>query len=837
MTIQQILHQISRNVRAIRQDFKSNYPQFYRFTQTKERTVVLIFLLLLGILFLRVFYIQLIQGSYYQQLLNQNHSLSQTTQAKRGNIYVSDASQIQPLKLTENVTLYNMFIDPSMVFDKPRLISIITPLLYLHLCQTNGFDNVDKEACIKNVENFTKETILPIAPTVFYYGDGIITGGSSVTGGSTTGMSVSLDSFDWTGYNAQYQEILSGMAKEQLEEKISQRLDSMIVVGDRKYNYLGYYSDIALINELRNLNRDYIYIYNNNYVFIEPKVWKNSAVSLATARKEIEAVLVKRGYLNDSLKVKNLFTVRNYRYVRLVTGVNPSIVDALNQLKTIYYSEKVGPNKIPLLHGIGTESYNKRYYPYGKFMSHILGYMSNNGDATYGVEEYFDDLLKGIDGSIEGTASSMIGQLGANDVKIKNAENGYDVYLTIDPVIQTQAEKIIGQYRDRFRADSVSMLVYDPFSGHVLASANAPDFDPNHYNDIYTLKALQPSQAQLVDNPTFLDFPIYIQTGGETRLATRVERQDTTIAKYVANNPLGPNLFVDKNIAYPYEPGSIFKAFTFAIGLDQNEIDLYDRYADPESQVKVGPYTIKNASVEACRGTHTFLHALQHSCNVGMVRIAQKLTQNTFYNYLEKLNFGSLTNIELAGEDPGYVEGVGSVSVARFFNNVFGQGLLVTPIQIAAGYGAMLNGGTYLKPTILDKLCESGTDNCQINQTKVIRQVFEPRISEQLAYSLTKVIEIPENGKYADLPQYNVGGKSGTSQISYRGRYMAGNGWTNGSFVGIVTEDNPKYIVVIQVRRPRSTQWGNQTAGVIFKDMASFLINYATLRGEKFEVN
>jgi cell division protein FtsI/penicillin-binding protein 2 len=82
------------------------------------------------------------------------------------------------------------------------------------------------------------------------------------------------------------------------------------------------------------------------------------------------------------------------------------------------------------------------------------------------------------------------------------------------------------------------MLVYDPFSGHVLASANAPDFDPNHYNDIYTLKALQPSQAQLVDNPTFLDFPIYIQTGGETRLATRAERQDTTIAKYVANNPL-----------------------------------------------------------------------------------------------------------------------------------------------------------------------------------------------------------------------------------------------------------------------------------------------------------
>lgn len=191
-----------------------------------------------------------------------------------------------------------------------------------------------------------------------------------------------------------------------------------------------------------------------------------------------------------------------------------------------------------MLHGVGTESYIKRYYPYGKFMSHILGYISSNGTATYGVEEYFDTLLKGVDGHIEGAASSMIGQLGANDVTIKNAENGYDIYLTIDPVIQTQAEKVIGKYRDNFRADSVSILVYDPFSGQVLASANAPDYDPNHYNDIYRLKPLHPDQAPLVDNITFLDFPIYIQTGGETRLATRFERQDPTLPKFVANNAL-----------------------------------------------------------------------------------------------------------------------------------------------------------------------------------------------------------------------------------------------------------------------------------------------------------
>lgn len=835
MTLQQILRQMLRSFRNLQQDFKAQYPQFYRFMQTKERQVVIILVCLLGILLLRTFYIQVIQGSYYQWLLNQNHNLSRTTMAKRGNIYVSDASQSQPLKLTENVTLYNIFVDPSLVYDKQRVINIMTPLLYLHFCQTNGFDTVDKEQCVKNIETFTTQSILPVAPVVQYYGNGVMSW-ESVKYYATGDVWWYEDTFDWSWYNIQYQEILSGITKEDIEKRISDRLDEMIVIGDRKYNYLQYYSDPWLIAELRALNRDYIYIYNNNYVFIEPKVFRDLWIPRNTAISEIENILIKRWYIADSLKVKNLFNIRTYRYVRLVTGVSPSIVDGLNQLKTIYYTERWGPFKSPLLHGIGTESYTKRYYPYGNFMSHILWYMSNNGQATYGIEEYFDDILKGIDGSIEWTASSMIGQLWANDVKIKNAENGYDVYLTIDPVIQTQAEKLIWQYRDRYRADSISMIVYDPFSGHVLASANAPDFNPNHYNDVYTLKPLHPDQAQIVDNITFLDFPIYIQTWWEMRVATSTERQDTTLPKYVANNPLGPNLFVDKNIAYPYEPGSIFKTFTMAIGLDQNEIGLYDWYDDPESEVKVWPYTIKNASKEVCRGTHTFLHALQYSCNVGMVRIAQRLTQNTLYNYLEKLNFWSMTNIELAWEDPWYVEGVWSVSVARFFNNVFGQWLLVTPIQIAAGYGAMLNGGTYIKPTVLDKICESGTDNCQNNEVKVVRQIFEPRIAEQIAFSLTKVIEIPDNGRYADLPQYKVGGKSWTSQISYRGRYMGGNGWTNGSFVGIITEDNLKYVIVIQVRRPRSTQWGNQTAWVIFKDMAWFLVNYATLRGDKFEV-
>jgi cell division protein FtsI/penicillin-binding protein 2 len=820
MTIKQMIREFVNYLRSLYKSFKRNYPQLYRFTQTKERWVVVIFIVLFALLLGKIISLQLINWSTYDNLLQQTHTLFGKLEATRGNIYVNDVSQQQPIKLTENVTLYNIFVDPAFVKNKPKFITIVTPLVYKHLCETNGFDVIDKIQCVNNLEGFTKEVYLPEAPIVTYYGQWISSG--------------NVEWFDWTGYNIKYNDILSWFTQTKIEEIISQQLDKMIVIWERKYNYLWYYSDRALITDLKELNQNHIYIYKNNYVFIEPKALN---INQWKAIKDLESILIKRWYVQDALKVKNLFTSRKYRYVKLISWVNPSIVDEMNLLKQKYYKEKDPIDKIPLLHGLWTESYVKRYYPYGKFMSHILWYISNNGQATYGIEEYFDDVLKGKDWKIEWRSSSSIWQLWANDIKIENVKNGYDVYLTIDPVIQKQVEKIITKYRDAFRADSVSILVYDPFTGHVIASANAPDFDPNHYNDSYTIKPLSPEQWYIVDNQTFLDFPVYIKTWWETRLATRLERVDPTIPKYVANNPLGPNLFVDKNIAYPYEPGSIFKAFTFAIWLDQNEIALYDRYEDKESQVKVWPYTIKNAAVEACRGTHTFLHALQYSCNVGMVRIAQRLTQNTFYNYVEKLWFASMTNIELAWEDPGFVEWVWTVSVARFFNNVFWQWLLVTPIQIAAAYWSMLNSGTYIKPTILSKVCEAWTNECQYNDKKIVRQIFEPRIAEQLKYSLTKVIEIPDNGKYADIPQYKVWWKSWTSQISYRWKYKWGNWWTNWSFVGMITEDNMKYIVVIQVRRPRSTQRWNQTAWVIFRDTASFLINYSTLKWDRFQIN
>lgn len=815
MTIRQIIAKLIRWLQHLGTQWKRNNPHFYQVTQKREWPVVVFFMFLIFTLLVRLFALQILQAKEFDQKLLLNHRSVSNLKAQRWHIYVTDRSGAW-LALTENITLYNVYVEPPYIKDKKRMIDILTPLVYLHLCQINGFDKPNKEWCVRNIESFSKKELLPKVPEIMYYGQGV--------------MSSGYNTFDWTGYNDNFQKVLTKFTTGQAHTLINERLTDLIRIGKRESNYVAYITDKVVLDRLKELNKPYISLIGN-YVYIIPD--KVPTKSKAQSIKEVSAIFSDRWFDDIVDDLASKFNVQNYWYIKLISDVHPAVIDALNKLKLKYYKTLVG--WIPLLHAVGTESYVKRYYPYRSFMSHIIGYLWAGGMPYYGVEEYFDNILKGVDGRIEWRSSAWMGQVWANDFTIKNVKDGYDVYLTIDPVIQRQIESISMKYRERFRADSISVLVYNPWSGQVIASANAPFFDPNKYNEVYELKPLAPEQRYLLDDTSHVDFPVYIQTWWETRLATSFEREDPSLPKYVTANPLGPNLFIDKNIAFPYEPWSIFKAFTYGIGLDTKEISMYDQYDDPKSEIKVWPYTIRNAEKEACMGTHSFLYALQHSCNVWMVRISQKLTKNTFYNYIEKLWFGAMTHIELAGEDPGFVESVSSVSLARYFNNNFWQWLLTTPIQIAAAYGALLNGGSYIKPTILDKICESWTEECQHNKVKVLNQIFDPAISEEMKFSLMKVIEIPVNGKYSDVPPYQLWWKSWTSQISYKGKYLAGAWWTNGSFVGMVTKDNLKYLVVIQVRRPRSSQRWNQTAWAVFKDTASFLINYEIMQGQKFE--
>lgn len=737
--------------------------------------------------------------------------------AKRGDIYAHDKGS-NPVKLTENITNYNVFVDPKFIRDKKKFIDLITPVIYKHLCEIYGMKKVTSMECIQNVEAFTTTELIPKTPEFFYLGHMDIGSGKYndiVSSGYYT--------YDWTGYNAQVQQIISGFNSWTAYGLIKTELDKSIYIGVKNQNYLWFFYNTTFLDELKKLNLGYIKIENINYVYILPDMISNVARESLPLKK----LLDRYGYLANFNNIDKVFSRQENRYVKIISNANPLIAQDIKNLKLKYYQDR-SHDRIPILHGLGLEPFTRRYYEYGWFLSNVLWFVDRNNNAFYGIEQYFNDVLRGKNGKIIGRASSWIGNVGANEFQIEQVEDGNDVYLTVDIGMQKEIESIIKGYYEGLRADSISVLVYDPFDGKIKASANYPSFNPNDYNTAFEKQPLGIDKKEILDDITYIDIPVYIKTGGDYRLATSDERLDYRIPKYITKNVNWPQVFVDKNIAMPYEPGSIFKAFTVGIGLDIDEIRFYDFYNDP-GEVKVGQFTIKNAAKE-CMGDQTFLHGFVRSCNVGMVRIAQKIGKDTFYNYVDKLGFGKLTNIELAGESEWFVEGISTVSQARFLNNTFWQWLLATPIQVAAAYAPLVNGGYYVKPTIIEGIFDKKTNTYYPNQKKIIRQIFRPETAEALKIGLFDVIEQnPEVTKVAQIPWFTVGGKSWTSQISYKGKYQQGNGWTNGSFVGLLTQTNPKYIVIVQVRRPRKTLWWFETAGKIFKDVAKFLINYSLI--------
>jgi len=390
-------------------------------------------------------------------------------------------------------------------------------------------------------------------------------------------------------------------------------------------------------------------------------------------------------------------------------------------------------------------------------------------------------------------------------------------------VIQKELESRIKYYKRALVADSIAVTILDPETWWIKAMANAPDFNPNQPEEIYQLRPLTYDERYLIEDPTYTDIPIYLLSGEDLHQAFIDEREKTEVKKYVFKNYRWPQTFINKNIAYAYEPGSVFKTLTLAIGIDSDAFSMYDFYNDPWF-VKIWPYTIANIS-KKCEWDNTYLHALEFSCNVWLVRMAQSMTKYIFYSYLKKLWFGSLTDIELAWEERGTLPDFNTVSLARFFNNVFGEGILATPLQVATAYAAAVNGGFYIQPTLVKAMYDPNQKEYLHLSRKKKGRVFKQSTSQDIKDALVSVIDNGQLGK-VKKPWFSLWWKTGTSEITFKWKYKWWHGWTNGSFVGIVTAKDTKYVIAVQVRRPRSSPWWLDTAWKVFSSIADFLLAY-----------
>jgi len=754
---------------------------------SKYDKLLMFFWFLFVILIIRLFYLEIIKYKEYNNLLMSQHYSISNLEPIRWNIYLENKNN-KKIPLTENINLYTLYADPYIIWNRKKTAKLLTNILYKHFCDRYKLDKVDKLTCIKNIEKFANVKLIKDTSKTWTW----------------ELKNTILD----TKQNLDY--ITTWI----LENTINDKLEKILQKSYISQAYLWFFSDQNIIKKLKQSWLDALYVQNNNYVYVN----LNKINDLEKYVNTLHNILNKNYTKSYLTKILNK---RPRRYIKIADYVNPIRINEIKKLKKTYKNYK--NKKIPLLHWIWFQKHPFRYYPYNSFLAHILWYVNWN-KWVWWIEEYYNNILKWKEWKIIWMNTPWIWNIWTNSVKRIQAQNGANIYLTIDYSLQKQVENIIKKAYYQFKADNVSVVIINPFSWKIKAMASYPTFNPNNWQQIYKIQPLTKKYNYLITwdlATTYWNIPILIDKNWKLENATFDERFSNKYKKYIFKNLLGPRTFINQNISTPYEPGSIFKVITEAIAVDSKNISLYDYYTD-KWKIKVWPYTIKNVAKE-CIWYHTFLHALERSCNVWMVKINKKVWKDIYYNYLQQLWFWKITGIQLAGEKPWVISALQHFSKARFYNNAFGQWILVTPIQMAIAYSAIINWWYLLRPTIVDKIQQK--DNTIKWSKYIVSKVFDSIISKDMIYALYSTIY---NGdlKSIWIKNYTLWGKTWTSQVSFKWRYQRWNWWTIWSFVGIVTADNLKYVIAIKVSRPRQCQWWVCTAWKIFKNIAKYIIEY-----------
>ncbi|MFA5021507.1 MAG: penicillin-binding protein 2 [Patescibacteria group bacterium] len=425
------------------------------------------------------------------------------------------------------------------------------------------------------------------------------------------------------------------------------------------------------------------------------------------------------------------------------------------------------------LAGIGFAPESYRFYPEKGIGGHVFGFIGFKDDkkvGEYGLEGYFDQELSGQPGLIKAAKDALGSIITVGQRSVKKAENGSDLVLTIDRQIQFVACQKLKEFADKFKADGGSVVIMAP-TGEILAMCGLPDFDPDNYQDTEDINAF--------------------------------------------NNPV---------IFSAYEPGSVFKGITMAAGLDSGAVDINTTYEDT-GEVKIGGFTIKNSDLKA-HGKTTMVGILEKSLNTGAIFVEQKVGKTTFENYVRNFGFGKLTGITLEKEVPGDLSALSKPGEIYGMTASYGQGIMVTPIQLVAAYGAIANQGKLYKPYIVSEIINPNGQK-QTFGPQSVRQVISPKAASLLTGMLTSVVE-HGYGQLAGNKGYYFAGKTGTAQVASPGGGYGSK--TNHTFVGFGPISKPAFIMVTVLNNPKGVKFAESSATPLFGQIAQFLLNYYQIK-------
>lgn len=427
--------------------------------------------------------------------------------------------------------------------------------------------------------------------------------------------------------------------------------------------------------------------------------------------------------------------------------------------------------------GVGTRSTPQRTYPQGLLAAQILGFVNDEGEGKYGVEQYLDKQLKGTEGELKAiTDAQGVPLVSAGDNVLKDPQNGKRTLLTIDLSMQRRAEDTLKAHLEQVRSKSGSVVVMDPATGAIKAMANYPTYNPADFSKV----------------------------------------ED-------------PAVFSNAAVSSPMEPGSIMKTLTVAAGLNEGVITPTQTYKDP-SFYKIGDATVKNVEEDGGAATRSVSDILRYSLNTGATWTLMQLGGGKineqgrvkWNDYMvNHYQFTKKTGIEQGYEAEGYVpsptDGYGLD--IQYANTAFGQGMSATPLQMLAAFSSTINGGIYYKPHLVEPE--------KPGQKEIVRaDNIKPEISDVLRGMHENSVQ--NNYRFLKRPGYRIGGKTGTAEVPkpgggyYKDRY-------NGTFLGYVGGDKPEYVIIVRVNEPKVAGYAGTTAAapLFAKTMDMLIQNYS----------
>ncbi|MBN1483510.1 MAG: penicillin-binding protein 2 [Chloroflexia bacterium] len=436
------------------------------------------------------------------------------------------------------------------------------------------------------------------------------------------------------------------------------------------------------------------------------------------------------------------------------------------------------------LKGVTLEVEPRRSYPYKELLAPVLGYLQDSGqpdarqvteyNAYGGVEAYYDDVLRGVDGWMRMEQDKQYYMIPIGRSEKHPPRDGAHLTLTLDLNIQYMAERILAEAVNKSEVRRGDIIVMDPQTGAILAFVSLPSFDP----------------------------------GRVTQCAN-----DPNCEEMLYTNPV---------IGRHYEPGSTFKILTMAIALEEHVVRP-DSAFECTGLAVVGDQYFHNWNSQA-HGYETMNEILLHSCNVGAVYLSQRIGPDAYYRYLDRLGFGRPTGLDMAGEASGDLRTPDSDywALSDLAANSFGQAINVTPIQLVTAVAAVANGGELVRPYIVQAIESNGV----VTETlpTVRGRVFHSEVCRDVSEMLADIGDIKSLEGGAIAPGYRVAAKTGTAQIP-----IPGQGYdpyrTIASVIGYAPAEDPRFLMLVRLEGETEV-WGDQVAMPIFRELTQFLLGY-----------